>query len=312
MDVNLCESLRAIMDTNTAFYKTDFDYDVDILRKVAKGTFDDDKTLLWYSRPSGTFCDTERQVFQKDTSGHNGWIYYAEQHPSDRILAYSAEITSIDMKTGNVYGNLFELDYQKYVSLVKEKAISTSEVSIYFVNGDYERMSLEGFRDINFMNMPRIHNTRNEPDNQDSLGMILKNSKIIRENTGVEGNFENHISRLNEGRITFEANRIVAAINKVKVPNSSDKNSFMTDIPPHFNIINRDDIEKLKEALPYKSITICSFRDRRGMYAVVDAKEIMQSRQTQEKPSITALLKANQHSSSNNKSAPKKNNNLEV
>ena len=85
-NVDVIASLEAIMKQNTAFYQSDFDIDKQILRKAAVSLIPEDKRLLWFSRPSGTCCFRERDVFLKDTRQHNTWRFYGEQ-THDTILA---------------------------------------------------------------------------------------------------------------------------------------------------------------------------------------------------------------------------------
>ena len=69
-DVDVIASLEAIMKQNTAFYQSDFDIDKRILLEAAARPVAEDKRLLWFSRPSGTCCVRERDVFLKDTNAH--------------------------------------------------------------------------------------------------------------------------------------------------------------------------------------------------------------------------------------------------
>ena len=66
-DVDVFASLDAIMKQNTGFYQSDFDIDREIIAKTAASASKEDKTLLWFCRPSGTHCFRERDVFLKDT-----------------------------------------------------------------------------------------------------------------------------------------------------------------------------------------------------------------------------------------------------
>ena len=75
-NVDVIASLEAIMKQNTAFYQSDFDIDKQILQKAAVSPVPEDKRLLWFSRPSGTCCFRERDVFLKDTRQHNTWRFY--------------------------------------------------------------------------------------------------------------------------------------------------------------------------------------------------------------------------------------------
>ena len=75
------------------------------------------------SRPSGTYCFRERDVFLKDTRQHNTWRFYGEQ-TRDKILAYAVELTST--KDGTIRGNLYELDYQQHFRHVIDAALPVS------------------------------------------------------------------------------------------------------------------------------------------------------------------------------------------
>ena len=104
-NVDVIASLEAIMKQNTAFYQSDFDIDKQILQKAAGSPVPEDKRLLWFSRPSGTCCFRERDVFLKDTRQHNTWRFYGEQ-TRDTILAYAVELTGTEQ--GKIKGNLYE------------------------------------------------------------------------------------------------------------------------------------------------------------------------------------------------------------
>ena len=55
-DVDVFASLNAIMKQNTGFFQSDFDIDREIIAKAAASASKEDKTLLWFCRPSGTQC----------------------------------------------------------------------------------------------------------------------------------------------------------------------------------------------------------------------------------------------------------------
>ena len=101
-NMDLIAALEAIMHQNTAYYQSDFAYDIKMLREAARSDQPEDKLLLWLSRPSGTFCFRERDVLLKDTQAYNTWKFCGEQ-THDRILAYAVELTGA--ANGTVQGN---------------------------------------------------------------------------------------------------------------------------------------------------------------------------------------------------------------
>ena len=64
-NVDILACLDAVMKQNTGFYQSDFDIDREIIAKTAASASKEDKTLLWFCRPSGTHCFRERDVFLK-------------------------------------------------------------------------------------------------------------------------------------------------------------------------------------------------------------------------------------------------------
>ena len=112
-DVDVIASLEAIMKQNTAFYQNDFDLDRNILQKAAASPTAEDRRLLWFSRPSGTSCFRERDVFLKGTRQHNTWRFYGEQ-TRDKVLAYAVELTGI--VNGKIKGGSKEkIKFETYI-----------------------------------------------------------------------------------------------------------------------------------------------------------------------------------------------------
>ena len=72
-NMDVIAALEAIMHQNTAYYQSDFAFDIKMLREAARSDQPEDKLLLWLSRPSGTFCFRERDVLLKDTQAYNTW-----------------------------------------------------------------------------------------------------------------------------------------------------------------------------------------------------------------------------------------------
>ena len=132
-NVDLFASLEAIMKQNTGFYQSDLEIDKEIIAKAAASPHREDKTLLWFCRPSGTHCFRERDVFLKDTAPHNTWRFYMEQ-TSDRVLAYAIELTG--KERGKIKGNLYELDYSRHYERVKEKELPADTVKLFYERGE--------------------------------------------------------------------------------------------------------------------------------------------------------------------------------
>ena len=131
-NMDVIAALEAIMHQNTAYYQSDFAYDIKMLREAARSDQPEDKLLLWLSRPSGTFCFRERDVLLKDTQAYNTWKFCGEQ-THDRILAYAVELTSA--ANGTVQGNLYELDYQQHFQHIRDAALPVGANRLIYESG---------------------------------------------------------------------------------------------------------------------------------------------------------------------------------
>lgn len=134
-NVDILAALEQIMGQNTAFYQSDFEYDKSTIRRAAISDKTEDRALLWMSRPSGTYCFRERDVFLQDTRQHNTWRFYGEQ-TRDRVLAYAVEVTGTE--GGRVWGNLYELDYPRHFRHVAAQAVQADTVTLYYEHGSRE------------------------------------------------------------------------------------------------------------------------------------------------------------------------------
>ena len=99
-----------------------------MLRKAAASDKAEDKTLLWMSRPSGTYCFRERDVFLKDTWQYNTWKFNGEQ-TRDHVLAYAVELTG--KVGGKIRGTLYELDYQQHFRHVIAEAVKADNLILH-------------------------------------------------------------------------------------------------------------------------------------------------------------------------------------
>ena len=92
-----------------------------------------DRTYLWMSRPCGTWCVKEKDVFLEPACAYNIWSYYAGE-TSQRILAYAVEVMGMEDK--KAVGNLYPLDYRKHVESVKNAAIPADRIRMVYEKGE--------------------------------------------------------------------------------------------------------------------------------------------------------------------------------
>ena len=309
-DVDIFASLEAIMKQNTGFFQNDFDIDKRIMRKAAASPAAEDKTLLWLSRPSGTHCFRERDVFLKDTAPHNTWRFHKEQ-TRDRILAYAIELTGIE--NGKIKGNLYELDYAQHYERVKDKELAADILRLIYEHGEMEQSAQRYFDGNPDPALGKFERFEVMPNDPDALHYLLQEEKQSRDKL-TPGNFKEHIADLQDGKIEHEARRIMKRMKGLEAPNSPNKTHLMVEIAPAFMMIaSSKDTDRLFSMLPYKTLTLSKLKDRHGVYALIDKDENRDTDIRRPRPSIRAQLAADTKTAAPKKAAAKtKNHDLEV
>lgn len=136
MNIDLPGNLEKIMRRNTRSYQSDFEWDSETLMDAAANADTvplRDRIYLWMSRPCGTWCVKEKDVFLEPACAHNIWSYYAGE-TSQRILAYAVEVMGMEDK--KAVGNLYPLDYRKHVESVKDAAIPADRIRMVYEKGE--------------------------------------------------------------------------------------------------------------------------------------------------------------------------------
>lgn len=124
-------SLRRIMEKHTLYYQEDFLADERVIKKYAQRSEPESRRLLWLSRPHGTYCSPQREVYLTGTWANSVWTYYSD-HP-DGIVTYAVELNG--QRSGKISGRLTKLDYPKHAERVKRLAMPLKLVSFTFEDG---------------------------------------------------------------------------------------------------------------------------------------------------------------------------------
>lgn len=82
--------LHEIMLHNTKHFQEDFVVDEEILREAAEESNSLDRRYLWMSRPCGTHCLKEKDVFLYNSPEYSTWTAYADT--ADKIIAYAVQL----------------------------------------------------------------------------------------------------------------------------------------------------------------------------------------------------------------------------
>lgn len=182
MNIDIVPFLEEKMKSNTKYYQTDFEYDKQMFEQSAKSSRDEDKTLIWMSRPAGTHCHRERESFIFDSSAHNTWRFYAE-HTKDPIIACTVEITG--MHNGKVLGNVYEMDYLDFATALATKSVLPAEYEKTFKDGYVAHVPLERSVYNYYSGLIDQHGeitySRTIPKDSAALSAVLAEQKRIRD-----------------------------------------------------------------------------------------------------------------------------------
>lgn len=308
-NVDLLAALDGIMRQNTAFYQSDFEIDKKIIHKAAQSTLPEDKRLVWLSRPSGTHCFKERDIFMQGTQAHNTWCFYGEQ-TRDKILAYAVEITGAE--DGKIRGNLYELDYQAHFKEVEARAVPADTITLLYERGSRElpaNFRYDARPDPQLGNFLHMETLPNDPE---ALKDLLREQRWDYGRLKV-GDFQEHTAALHDGRIEAEARRIVEKMKGLEKPNSPNKTHFMVELSPYFTAIaSGKDKERLFSMLPYKSLSFATMKERHGIYALISPDEKRDKNIRRPRPSIRAQLAEARTAASQKTAAKTKNQEREV
>lgn len=286
-DVDVLASLEAIMKQNTGFYQSDFDIDKQIIAEKAASPNKEDKNLLWLSRPSGTYCFRERDVFISDTAPNNTWRFYKEQ-TRDHILAYAVELTGTE--DGKIKGNLYELDYERHYERVKDNALAAGTITLVYEHGTREQSADRRFDGYPDPQLGKFERFEVQPKDREALQSLLWEEKESRDKLK-PGDFKEHIAALHESMIDREARRIVADMKKLSAPNSPDKSHFMVELSPSFErLASTKDTERLFSMLPYKTLAFSQMKNSYGTYALIGKDENRDREVRKPRPSVRAQL----------------------
>jgi hypothetical protein len=308
-NVDILACLDAVMKQNTGFYQSDFEIDKEIIHKAAASPDREDRTLLWLSRPSGTHCFRERDVFLKDTRPYNTWKFHGEQ-TRDRILAYAVELTGIE--NGKIKGDLYELDYPQHYERVKAKALPAYTNALIYEYGRVEQPVKQWFNGNDHPQYGKFERFEVQPNAPEALRDLLQEERRSREQLS-PGDFKAHIAALRDGLIEAEARRIVAEMKRQYSPNSPNKTHYMTELAPAFMMLaSSKDTDRLFSLLPYKTLTFSKIEGRHGIYALIDKNENRDRDIRKPRPSIRAQLAADKKKAAPKRAAKTKHHEMEV
>lgn len=169
---DILKFLGQVVQENTEHYRSDFVYDMAALTKAIWETNMEDRIFYWMSRPAGTWCVKEREVFLRGTSAHSIWTHYADT--PEQIRAYRVTVTG--RENGHITGQIVPLDYPAQVRRVQANALHTVRIIAQYEDGHTAAMPFpEHTRSIPTI-LPEhggISHVRYEPDSEAELARAI-------------------------------------------------------------------------------------------------------------------------------------------
>ena len=170
--IDVLAFLAQVVEENTTGYRSDFQYDVRMLTQAAQEKDMRDRVFYWMSRPNGTWCVKEREVFLQGSGSHSIWTYYADQ--PEGIRAYRVTITGMEGR--KVMGQVIPLDYKTQVRRVQEQAIPATALTLQYESGHTIVVPYDGHQaSLNTVRPGHgtIRAVQYEPDNEAELTRII-------------------------------------------------------------------------------------------------------------------------------------------
>jgi hypothetical protein len=235
-NVDVVAALGAVVELNTEHYKSDFKYDVEMFKEAARNPDGENNRFLWLSRPSGTYCQLERDTYIRDTAAFNYWngcaTILGKDTPNekvivnDRVMTFAVEVTGI--KDGRVMGNLHELNYRDHVRQLNRAALPLHTVTATYKDGTTLTLPHKE-HDAQHLRLHRNHGQLQtltpHPKNADALRDVLTQAREQREKGARPAAFKVRVStpkqqpknaqpsikqQLDEGKKQLDAKRAAA------------------------------------------------------------------------------------------------------
>lgn len=173
MKTDLLNTMREILMENTSSYRSDFEYDMEKLTTAAREPKVEDRTFYWLSRPCGTWCLNERNVFLEGTVENTIWTHYENEHHGFRAFRVVVE----EMQGACLYGSLIPFDYGESVRRIKRASLPAVRVSGQYADGEPFTMSQHEFRKTARCEAVQQHggiqNVRYYPESEEELKLRI-------------------------------------------------------------------------------------------------------------------------------------------
>lgn len=179
--IDIISFLAGIVEENTHSYQSDFAIDEARLKSAMLEAGQENRTFLWMSRPCGTWCFLEREVFIREAPAHLTWTHGDYAAEASKIKAYRV-IVAPGREGTFVLGSVKPLNYGEQVQRVKRSAVHAQSVAITFEDGEARTMSYQDYSRV-FRSLiadhGKIERIYYKVGNEDELAHILQTERMI-------------------------------------------------------------------------------------------------------------------------------------
>lgn len=176
--VNLFSFMGTVTEKHVKYYRSDFEIDKEILKEAVFDEEQNHKTFVWLCRESGTWCLNERNVFISDTSENNTCRFYIEQ-TRENIRAFIVEVKSFSK--GDIFGNIYVLDYPEYYKKICSKALAPETVVLKYEKGIYIEKADYKFDFFADRGLGKLLSYQYQPHSQEELNALLCSERKERD-----------------------------------------------------------------------------------------------------------------------------------
>lgn len=203
VNVDIIETMQKIMEHNTDYYQTDFQYDKEALQEAAEDR-NGIRQFLWMTRDSGTWNFPERSVYIEKNNAYNTWMYYGGTR-NDRVKAFWVEIQGRNKDEGKIYGDILEVDYQKHLDYLCTHSFAPTGVEIAFKNPNDLRVFSYQEYDQNWQSIAQRYGTVDRKqflveDNQALAHAVINARNLFWEGTQ-EMSVDDYVKRMDHDRL---------------------------------------------------------------------------------------------------------------
>lgn len=175
-NVHIFNILQMILDENTTHYKEDFEIDKKIISRAWANNV---PVLIWMSRPHGTYCYRENELFIVDSTAYNVYTFYKQQGLTKGIRTFAIELKKEE--AGALYGNIYELDYPTHVRRVEKNATTFGHYEFRYEKGLISAKQLKEYPGNYLPDLGQLIDFAIHPSNCEELENALAEEKKQRE-----------------------------------------------------------------------------------------------------------------------------------